>query len=170
MVIHQSCELEYADSDDSRVIVAPIVSSARWAEGPWELIRRGALPGYFYLSARTESEMKELGLSIDWPDSAVVFASSTLVSRAMVYKTPGLSTCAAAFVAPAVHTRYLFKRAWLADGDAVNALKGKSIVDVQATVELVPGPSRLTKVFLADADGVDEVTVVCGVRPSRRAA
>ena len=60
-------------------------------------------------------------------------------------------------------------RGW-ADGKAVDGLKGKTIVDVQETVELVPGPSRLTKVFLADGEGSDEVTVVCGVRPTKRAA
>ena len=35
MVVHQSCELEYADPEDSRVGVAPIVSAERWTQGPW---------------------------------------------------------------------------------------------------------------------------------------
>jgi len=170
MVIHQSCELEYADSDDSRVLVAPVVSSTRWTTGPWELIRRGALPGYFYLPGLSEGEGAELGLDAGWPDSAVVLASSTLVSRGLVKN--GRMFRLAADELPALQSSLVVfssVRGW-ADADAVVALKGKSIVDVQETVELVPGPSRLTKVFLAGDDGSDEVTVVCGVRPTRRAA
>lgn len=170
MVIHQSCELEYADGEDSRVLIAPIVSAARWKPGPWDLIRRGALPGYFYLPATSQSEPPELGLDGDWPDSAVVLANSTLASRGLVKNNRifridplHLSALQSALVT------FSSVRGW-ADAEALSALKGKSIVDVQETVELVPGPSRLTKVFLADGDGSDEVTVVCGVRPTRRAA
>jgi hypothetical protein len=45
VVISQSYELEYADEQDARVLVAPIVSEPLWPNGPWDLIERGALPG-----------------------------------------------------------------------------------------------------------------------------
>jgi len=65
--------------------------------------------------------------------------------------------------------RFSTVRGW-ADSDAAEQLKGKSVIAVQETMELVAGPARLTKVFLDDADGGDEITVVCGLRPTRRAA
>ena len=55
------------------------------------------------------------------------------------------------------------------DVAAAEALLGKTVVAVKETTELVPGSSRITKCFFEDADGGDEISVVCGVRPSGRA-
>jgi hypothetical protein len=170
MVVHQSCELDYADENDSRVSVAPLVSSQRWTSGPWELIRDGSLPGYFYLPPTDAEKAEELGLPGPWPESAVVLASTTLVSRAMVKPNRAMTLSATAL--PGLQSslvRFSTVRGW-ANSDAAGQLKGKSVVAVEETMELVPGPARLTKVFFDDADGGDEITVVCGLRPTRRAA
>lgn len=170
IVVHQSCELDYADPDDSRVTVAPLVSAERWTSGPWELIREGSLPGYFYLPATSAEQAEVLGLPGPWPESAVALASTTLVSRGIV-KPNRLMTLSATAL-PSLQSalvRFTTVRGW-ANSDAAQLLKGKSVVAIQETMELVPGPARLTKVFLDDVDGGDEITVVCGLRPNRRAA
>jgi hypothetical protein len=170
IVVHQSCELDYADPDDSRVTVAPLVSAERWTSGPWELIREGSLPGYFYLPPTSAEQAEALGLPGPWPESAVALASTTLISRGIV-KPNRLMTLSASAL-PGLQSalvRFSTVRGW-ANSDAAQLLKGKSVVAIQETMVLVPGPSRLTKVFLDDVDGGDEITVVCGLRPTRRAA
>lgn len=170
MVIHQSCELDYADPNDSRVCVAPLVSAEQWTSGPWELIRESSLPGYYHLPPTGAEEAKQLGLPGPWPESAVALASTTLVSRGLVKPNRVMTLSASAL--PGLQSalvRFSTVRGW-ADSDAAEQLKGKSVIAVQETMELVAGPARLTKVFLDDADGGDEITVVCGLRPTRRAA
>jgi len=168
VVLTQSCELEYADEQDSRVLVAPLVSRALWSNGPWELIERDALPGFLSLPSVAADEVDEVDLGAAWPESAVALASATLVSRGVVapnrvisLSPPWVTRLQEALV------RFTSVRGW-ADVPAAEALRGKVIVDVRETVESVPGPARLTKVVLDDPDGGDEITVVCGLRARRR--
>jgi hypothetical protein len=170
MVVHQSCELEYADPNDSRVSVAPLVTVDRWTSGPWKYIREGSLPGYFYLPAVEADEATQLGLPGPWPESAVALASTTLVSRGMVKPNRLLSLAPSALPdLQSAIVRYWTVRGW-GSVEAAEQLKGKSVIAIEETTEMIPGPARLTKVFLDDPDGGDEITVVCGLRPSRKAA
>jgi hypothetical protein len=170
MVLSQSCELEYADPNDSRILVAPIVSRAQWPNGPWELIEAGSLPGFLYLTAMDAEQAQEHGLPAPWPESAVVMASATCSSRGLV--TPNRILALDPKVVSELQqalVRFLSVRGWAA-ASSVELLRGKTVVDVQETTEIVPGPARLTKVVLDDENGGDEVTVVCGVRPTKRKA
>jgi hypothetical protein len=168
VVVSQSCELEYADEQDARVLVAPIVSNALWPNGPWELIEPGALPGYFYLPEVSSGEANELGLEGSWPASSVVIASTTLVSRGIVAPNRIMSLGASAVTdLQSAVVRFTSVRGW-GDIAAAEPLLGMQVVDIQETMETVPGPSRLAKVMLDSPDGGDEITVVWGLRPSRR--
>ena len=168
VVVSQSCELEYADEQDARVLIAPIVSKALWSNGPWEEIGKGSLPGFLDLPTMSKDVANELGLDSDWPGSAVALASTTLVSRAIVAPNRLMSLSPAWVIKlQEALVRFTSVRGW-GDRDAAESLKGKSIIDVRETIEMVPGPARLTKVMLDDPHGGDEITIVCGLRPGRR--
>lgn len=170
VVLSQSCELDYADEQDARVLVAPLVSEPVWSNGPWAQIAKRSLPGYLALPALGADQASEFGLDGDWPRSAVALASSTLVSRGMVLPNRVMSLAPTWVLSlQEAIVRFTSVRGW-GDSAAAEALRGKSIVDVRETVEMVPGPSRLTKVVLDAPDGGDEITIVCGLRPGRRAA
>ena len=170
MVLHQSCELDYADAQDSRLIVAPIVSIGLWPNGPWELIRRGSLPGFLYLPPLDASLGAELGFEGPWPESAVAMASATQVSRGVVQPNRKLALVSHRIIAlQEALVRFMSVRGW-ASIDDVEALRGLRIIDAQETPEMVAGPARLTKVVLQGDGDSEEVTVVCGVRPARRRA
>lgn len=170
VVVSQSCELEYADEHDSRVMVAPLVSRATWPEGPWDLIERRALPGYCPLPAANGEDLQDTQLDDAWPSSAVALASATLVSSAMVRPNRILALSPDMVIRlQEAMVRFTTVRGW-GDVAAAEALVGKTVIGVKETTESVPGPARLTKVFLDASEGVDEITVVCGLRASRRAA
>jgi hypothetical protein len=168
VVISQSCELEYADEQDARVQVAPLVSPATWPVGPWPLIERGSLPGFLHLPGAGLNELGEADPGGPWPESAVALASSTLVSRGIVMPNRVMSLSPPHVIRlQEALVRFGTVRGW-ADLLAAESIVGKTIVGVAETVESVPGPARLTKVFLDSPEGGDEITVVCGLRPSRR--
>lgn len=170
VVVSQSCELEYADEQDARVLVAPLVTEAIWTNGPWELISRGALPGFLPLPEASAQQAEDLGLDGPWPASAVALASTTLVSRGLVAPNRVMSLSPPLVMAlQEALVRFTSVRGW-GSVDAAESLRGKSIIDVRETAEMVPGPARLTKVILDDPAGGDEITIVCGLRPRRRAA
>jgi hypothetical protein len=170
MVVHQNCEIEYADEQDSRIQVAPIVSEPQWSNGPWQQIRKRVLPSYAHLPALDLEEAKELGLASPWPEAAVVLASTTCLSRGIVKPNRIMSLVPEA-LAPLQEAivRFSTVRGW-GDDAALSALVGKRIVDVKTTTETVSGPASLAKVTLADDDGdVDEISVAWGIRRSGRA-
>jgi hypothetical protein len=47
LILHQSCEIDFADLEDSRLTMAPIVASAEWPDAPWDMLRQNVIPGYF---------------------------------------------------------------------------------------------------------------------------
>jgi hypothetical protein len=126
------------------------------------------LPGYFYLPEVSSGEANELGLEGSWPASSVVIASTTLVSRGIVAPNRIMSLGASAVTdLQSAVVRFTSVRGW-GDIAAAEPLLGMQVVDIQETMETVPGPSRLAKVMLDSPDGGDEITVVWGLRPSRR--
>ncbi len=171
MVVHQNCEIEYADSQDARLQVAPVVSTAHWPEGPWEEIRRRSLPSFFHLPPIAEDEAPGLALETPWPEAAVALASTTCVSRGMVkpYRILSLSPESLPSLQESI-VRFTTVRGWGSQA-SLEQLVGKQIVAVKQTAETVPGPSPLAKVFLRDeSGGPDEITVVWGVRRTGRPA
>jgi len=171
VVLHQNCEIEFAHVDDSRVLIAPIVTSERWSEGPWKYLRENMIPGYFYLPELPEVDAKKLGLPRSWPEGVVVLASSTLSSVGLIKPRRQLSITAE--MLPHLHdciARFFAVRGF-AGMRELTSIISKRIVRVEDTSQTVAGPSRLMKVYFGEnADEPDqrddEVTVAYwGVRP-----
>jgi len=168
MVIHQNCEIEYADNEDSRLLVAPLVAREQWPNGPWEEIERGVLPSYLYLPEMTEVEARLLELDEPLPAAAVALASATCISRGIVKSSrigtmetedlPGLQEAL---------VRFFSVRGW-GSTEALQRLEGLRIVSATETSETVAGPAPLSKVILAGDDDDDEITVAWGVRRTGR--
>jgi hypothetical protein len=169
MVVHQNCEIEYADAQDSRVQVAPIVSEAQWPTGPWRQISKRQLPSFAHLPPMDAEAAAELGLDLSWPQAAVALASTTCLSRGIVKPNRILSLVPQA-LAPLQEAivRFSTVRGW-GDDAALSALIGKRIVEVKSTPETVAGPASIAKVILTDDDGeADEISVAWGVRRTAR--
>lgn len=168
IVLHQNCELDYADENDSRLSVAPIVSRLRWPNGPWKQISAGQLPSYFYLPPMNDETQSALGLPTSWPESAVVFASITGLSKGIV----GPNRLFRLSDAMIPHLQSMFVRATTVRGwgstRELDALRGKKIIKVEETAETVHGPSRLAKIFLEGEESPEELTVTWGLRRSSR--
>jgi hypothetical protein len=168
MVVHQNCEIEYADVNDSRLLVAPIVSRSNWPEGRWDLIARRELPAYFHLPPLDAQSALEIGLEGEWPEAAVAFASTTALSRGLIRPNRALALAPDRIQSLQESlVRFWTVRGW-GSNDALEALVGMTIVDVAATPETVPGPAPLAKVFLRDGDRNEEITVAWGVRRTTR--
>lgn len=167
MLLHQNCEIEYANESDSRLIVAPIASRTAWPAGPWELISRAELPGYLHLPGLDAAQARQLGLEDEWPEAAVVLASMTASSRGIVKPNRILSLAPEEI--PRLQeslVRFSTVRGWGAI-DSAAALVGARIVSAHETAETVPGPARMAKIVVKDADGdADEITVAWGLRRS----
>ena len=170
IVIHQNCELDYADANDSRVLVAPIVSRSQWPHGPWQLIARNGLPGFFHLPPLVAKDAQSLGLEADWPESAVAFASTTLLSRGIVKpdRLMGLSAEAIGKLQELL-VRFATARGWGSHDDLAQLL-GFKVAGVYATNETVAGPAPLAKVLLERDGEPEEITVVWGLRRTGRPA
>jgi hypothetical protein len=171
MVLHQNCEIEYANPEDSRLEVAAIVSRARWPDGPWHLIERNQLPGYFYMPALAASDAPEIGLAADWAESAVVFASSCGSSVGIVGRRR-LMTLRAELLPylQDARIRHHSVRGHSALRDLA-AVIGKRIVSITETGLTIPAPSRVIKVHFganedqADDDDDEGTYAYWGVRP-----
>jgi hypothetical protein len=170
IVLSQTCELEWANAQDSRLTVAPIVSRQQWPEGPWEYLARTPPPGYFYLPGLTAEEASALGMPHEWPEAVALLASASPTSHRLIKprrllslsvdRVPSLQDCIARF----------FGVRGFADLPALDALVGKPIRRLVETNQIVSGPSRLIKVYVggddADPSADDEATVAYwGVRP-----
>lgn len=171
MVLHQACELQFSSPDDSRLVIAPIVSQGQWPEGPWESLRRNNIPGYFYLPPVTGETARELELPGDWPEAVVCLANITLSSVGLIKARRELSI--AQVLLPDLHdaiNRFFTVRGF-ANFGAASATIGKRLVKVVDSNQTVHGPVRLLKLYFgdeseADGDGDDELTLAnWGVRP-----
>jgi len=171
LVLHQNCEIEYANPEDSRLEIAAIVSRPRWPDGPWDLIARNQLPGYFYLPAVAATDAPEIALAGDWAESAVVFGSSCGSSVGIVARRRIMTLRAELlpFLQDA-RTRFNSVRGQSAMRDLA-AVVGKRIVSIADTGLTIPAPSRVIKVHFGSNtdeadDGDDEGTYAYwGIRP-----
>jgi hypothetical protein len=171
MVLHQACEIDFADNNDSRLLIAPLVSESMWPEGPWSALRENLVPGYFYLPELSDVAARQLGLETGIPESVVAFASGALSSYGLI--KPRRELALVPDLLP--HLQDAMVRFSAVRGfntfNNLDALKGKRVVDVRETDQKVRGPSRLIKVYLGDNyaqadDGDDEASVAYfGVRP-----
>jgi hypothetical protein len=164
LALHQNCELEFGDPEDSRLTVAPIVSREQWPEAEWDVLRENRQPGFFYLPATGPGETERLELAGEWPESVAVLASSTLSSVNLVKPRRVMSLTSEAL--PHLQDAMVRFGAVRGFNDllALQALRGKRIVDVQETTQTVTGPSRLIKVYFGGNteevdDEDDEATV-----------
>jgi hypothetical protein len=168
IVLHQNCELDYADANDSRISVAPIVSRPRWPNGPWKQISGGELPNYLYLPSMDDETQATLRLSKPWPESAVAFASITGLSKGIV----GPNRLFRLSDAMIPHLQSQLVRATTVRGwgstRELDMLRGRRIIKAEETAETVRGPSRLAKIFLEGEEGSEELTVTWGLRRSSR--
>jgi hypothetical protein len=166
MVIHQNCEIEYASEDDSRLTIAPLVSRVAWPDGPWDLIERRELPGYFHLPALASEDAAAVGLTSEWPEAAVVLANMTASSRGIVKpnRILALNPESVPLLQESL-VRFSSVRGWGSVQGAA-ALVGGRIVSVDETAETVPGPARLAKVVVEIGTDVEEITVAWGLRRS----
>ena len=166
MVVHQNCEIEYAGEDDARLTIAPVVSRVMWPDGPWELIKRRELPGYFHLPPLAGEDFEAVGLSAEWPEAAVVLASMTASSRGIVKPNRILALNPESVpILQESLVRFTSVRGW-GSIDAARSLIGGRIVSVDETAEMVPGPARLAKVVVDNGGDPDEITVAWGLRRS----
>lgn len=170
LVLHQNCEIEFGNDEDSRVLISPISSESQWPEAPWRMLRENRIPGYFYLPPISKEEATELGLPDAWPESVVVLASSTLTSVGLL--KPRREFALGLEMLPHLQDnlcRFYSVRGFAALPD-LHAVRGKRIVRVVETNQSVLGPSRLVKVYLgeneAEVDDEDDETTVSywGVR------
>jgi hypothetical protein len=171
MLLHQNCEIEFAHAEDSRLLIAPIVTSERWPEGPWKYLRENTIPGFFHLPELAETEAKELGLPRSWPEGVAVLASSTLSSVGLIKPRRQLSL--APETLPHLHdavARFFAVRGF-ASMRELSGVVGKRIVRLDDTGQTVIGPSRLLKIYFGENaeetdQNDDELTVAYwGVRP-----
>jgi hypothetical protein len=174
MVLHQNCEIDFGHEEDSRVLVAPVVSRERWPEGPWGILRDNKLPGYLYLPGLSPEEAQELGLPAAWPESVTILASSALSSVGLIRprREISLSQGMLPHLQDAM-ARFSGTRGF-ASLTELDGIAGKRIVEVTETGQTISGPSSLVKVFFGENDVEpddrdDELTIsYWGVRPKGR--
>jgi hypothetical protein len=172
MVLHQACEVGFADANDSRLTIAPIVSKPMWPDAPWPFLRQNQVPGYFYLPSVEAEQRGELQLASDWPEAVVCLAGASLSSVSLIKPRreislsmgllPHLQDCIVRF----------FSVRGFADLTALASTRGKRLVEIVETGLTVPGPARLVKLYFGDGhpecdDQDDEMTLAYwGVRPA----
>lgn len=147
IVLHQNCELDFGNREDSRLIIAPLVSEPNWPEGPWGALRKNLVPGYFYVPSLTAGEAEEFGLKDAWPESVVVLANTSLSSVGLIQprRVLSLSTNQLGPFQDSI-SRFFAVRGYAGMPELKNVI-GKSIVSVDETDQTVSGPSRLVKVI-----------------------
>ena len=160
MVVEQSCELAQKDSNDSRILVAPVVFRAHWDGPQWTAIRRGQVPGLAFLPPIDAATATRYAIK-GWPensDAAVMLESTTCVSRML---TPGAVFGLSGDMRARLQAKlsdFWTIRGWMRDKWA-QSVTGKRIASVDSTFEQFTGPGRLHKVHLDDGADGDEVTV-----------
>ena len=173
MVLHQACELEFADANDSRLVIAPLASEELWPEGPWPLLRENQVPGYFYLPPMDTESAHAIGLPREWPESVVCLAGATQSSTALIKPRRELSLVPSLIpILQDTITRFFAVRGF-ADLTAARSTEGKRLVKVVETNQTVQGPAKLVKLYFGEEgsesdEADDELTLAWwGIRPSR---
>lgn len=174
VVLHQNCEIDLASDDDSRLVVAPMVLSAKWPGDHWDLIRGGIAPGYFYLPPVSADQAAELGLGSELPEGAVAFAGTCLVGREIVRpgRMASITQAGLGGLQDAI-SRFFGVRGYASTRDLPN-LSGKRLVSLHETGQTVEGPARLVKMIFGDGprESADEEATVTyfGFRKSSEVA
>jgi len=172
MVLHQACEVEFSDENDSRLIVAPIASEPMWPEAPWSFLRRNQIPGYFYLPNLSGQQATDLNLAGDWPEAVVCLAGSTLSGMSLIKPRRELSL--APTLLPVLQDSIVrfFSVRGFADVAALSGVRGKRLINIVETGQTVPGPAKLVKLYFGEnqsaRDDQDDETSLAywGVRPA----
>ncbi len=159
MVLTQGCDLDHPDPQDSRLLVAPIVFSAKWQGKHWSRILAGDVPGFLYLPSMSVDEKNRAGAG-GWPEdeeAAVVLSSACVISREIARRPVfGLSPEMRALLQERMVV-FWSVRNWTTPSQ-FEKLKGKRIVEIHDTEEKALGPGRLYKLTLANGEE-DEATV-----------
>jgi hypothetical protein len=160
MVLEQSCELIAQDAQDSRLQVAPVVFRTQWDGDHWSYIRQGTAPGYFYLPAMSESDLKRFRIKGWLPDTpaAVAMKSATPITPSLAGSSRfGLSNEMRGLLQARL-VDFWSVRGWRRAAN-LDTLVGKTIKAIFETDEKHPGPGRIVKVLVSDDDDDDEITV-----------
>ena len=159
MALTQSCDMDYQDTRDSRLLVAPVVFRSKWQGKHWEQLLHGNVPGFVYLPSLSEEELGTIGVKL-WPadeEASVVLGSACVISRRIAGKPIfGLSNEMRILLQERLVV-YWSVRNWSTAGQ-FERLKGKRIADIKTTDEKFDGPGRLYKLVLANGDE-DEATI-----------
>jgi len=156
LILHQSCEIDFADSEDSRLTVAPIVAAAEWPEAPWDLLRQNVIPGYFFLPELDDQAARRLGLPAPWAESVAVLANCCVGSVGVIKSRRIMSLTVATL--PGLHdavARFWSTRG-MADLPALSSIVGKRVLRVVETGMTVGAPSPLIKVYFDGSGRVPE--------------
>lgn len=169
VVLTQGCELKNAHPQDSRVLVAPIVSKSAWDHPElWKQIEAGTMvPGFFYLPELTEEEAKDLGLELgDLGPAVVDLAAASLASRELVGRRRIACIAPPHIVVLQDAVSRAFTVRGLASTRELEGLEGRTIISAHETALTSPGPVRLVKIHVSGigAGTEDELTVAWGLR------
>jgi hypothetical protein len=162
MIVSQGCELDKKSGDDSRVLVAPVVTEPMWPGVHWDDIRRGARTGYLYLPAMDEGSHSRAGAPKAWPvamEAAVALASTSCIGDTCIAQRMFGLSHEMQHVLQERLVVFLSVRGWAREA-ALKKVIGRRIVDVSRTDEKTDGPASLYKMQL---DGDEELTVA--IRP-----
>lgn len=170
VVLHQNCEIDFASPNDSRLVVAPVVLEENWPGAHWDQIRRGIVPGYFYLPPVNDEEATALGVA-PMPEGAAVIAGACAVGRGIV-KTGRIASLTQTGVRELQDSvsRFFAVRGYASTEDLPN-IEGKRLIHLEETNQTVEGPARLIKMVFGEdgSDAADEEATVTyfGVRRSQ---
>jgi hypothetical protein len=170
VVLHQNCEMEFASPDDSRLVVAPVVLEEHWPGGHWDDIRRGLLPGYFYLPPVSDEEATAMDVT-PMPEGAAAIAGACVVGRDIVKpgRVASLTQTGVRELQDMI-SRFFAVRGYASTEDLPN-IEGKRLAHLEDTGLTVDGPGRLIKMIFgeeASDEGDEEATVTYfGVRRSQ---
>jgi hypothetical protein len=165
-VLNPTCELDKQDTNDSRLLLAPIAFQSLWSGSHWTQIAGDEALSYGYLPPLSAAEQTRVGAQ-GWPPdiaAAVVMGSANLVSRRLAGLPRFGMTAEMRSRFQQRLTLWLTVRDWQA-AHRFRQLIGHRIADVVETRERHPEGGILFKLAL-DNDQDDESIV--GLIPSPR--
>ncbi len=168
MLLTSTCELDYIDDADSRLIVAPVVFRQTWEGSHWDQIRRGERPAYLFLPPMAETLQTQIGAEgwITGMEAAVVLASATLVSREVAGPSRFSLTSEWRHALQERLVKFFSVRDWKS-ADQFNQLLHKRIAALSETDEPLPENGRLFKMALENGQD-DEAAVGLVLRQPRK--
>jgi hypothetical protein len=160
MVVAQSCEIEHADPQDTRLLAAPIVFRSQWDGPQWDRIRSGRAAGFLMLPPPSVDERSACGGQIRaWPsgvEAAVALGSTTLASPRVAGAVAFGISLGMQHLLQAKLVDFWSVRGWKSFAQR-DELVGKIIREISETAEVADGPHKLCKVTLDDGEDGDEI-------------